>query len=149
MDVMRTFLSEVDGLDAGDVFGVLVADLALHPEAKRRAMLDRQCLAVHAIGEDGLRVKGVEQVDAFIIELALRHLVETVKDDIARFRRQPGHLQEVAERNASPLADRAPALVATVLGDLRARRQLPDLVERERKLFAHQAIDLEAPIGEL
>ena len=57
----------VDQLDAHDVFRLLVAELALDPQPQRRAMRDRQVLAVHAIGQDRLRMEGVDEVDAFVI----------------------------------------------------------------------------------
>src|SRR5438105_57387 len=59
-------IEPVDGLDAGDVLGVLVADVTLDPQPQRRAMGDRQGLAVHAIGENGLGMEGVEQIEAFV-----------------------------------------------------------------------------------
>src|SRR5436190_22998339 len=59
-----------DGLDAGQVFGVLVADLALDPQPQRRAVADRQRIAVHAVGQNGLRMQRIEQVEALVIEAA-------------------------------------------------------------------------------
>ncbi|EEF25729.1 conserved hypothetical protein, partial [Ricinus communis] len=58
-------LQAVDDLDAHDVLGLLVAELPLHAQAQRRAVADARVAAVHAVGEQGLRVKGIDQVEAF------------------------------------------------------------------------------------
>src|SRR5437899_3964793 len=43
-----------DGLEAHDVLGVFVAELALHPQAQRRPVRHRQGPVVHGVGENGL-----------------------------------------------------------------------------------------------
>ena len=54
-----------------------------------------------------------------------------VKEDVAGLRLQPGLLQDLAERDARPLADAAPALDAVVARDLGARRHGAEIGERE------------------
>src|SRR5579872_3910393 len=54
-------------LDPHDIFRHLIAELALDPEPQWRAMLDRQARAVHVIGEDRLRMEGVDEIDALVI----------------------------------------------------------------------------------
>jgi len=65
------------------------------------------------------------------------------------FGREAGLGQHVAELDAGPLADGAPAFIAIVHGDLGARRQSLDLVKRKGERPAHQPIDRQPPIGEL
>src|SRR5260370_14033933 len=66
-------------LDAVDVFGVLVADMTLHPQPQRRTVSDRQGFALHPVGHNGLRMEAGEQADALLIKAAVvggaRHLV--------------------------------------------------------------------------
>ena len=58
-----------DGLDPLHIFGVLVAELPFDPQAQRRAVGDRKQPAVHSPGQNGLRVEGIDEVDAFIIRV--------------------------------------------------------------------------------
>jgi len=60
----------VADLDAHDIFGVLVTEMALDAQAQRRSALDPQILAVQRIGKDRLRMKGIDQIDALIIAAA-------------------------------------------------------------------------------
>ena len=55
--------------DPHDVFGLLVAQLPLDPQAKGGTVADGQGLVVHAVSQDRLRVESVHQVDAFVIGL--------------------------------------------------------------------------------
>ena len=57
----------VGHLDAHDVFGLLVAELALDPQPQRRAMGDRQRPRRSGMGQDGLGMEGVDQVDALVV----------------------------------------------------------------------------------
>ncbi len=50
--------------DSRKIFSVLVAEVSPEAKANRSAMVGRQCLAIHAIGEERLRMKGVSHVDA-------------------------------------------------------------------------------------
>src|SRR5713226_10104435 len=54
-------------LDAHDVFRHLVAELPLEAQPQRRAVRNGQRLTVHVIGEDRLRMRSVDQVDALIV----------------------------------------------------------------------------------
>src|SRR5271165_2617115 len=57
----------VGELDALDVFGLLVAELALDPQAQGRAVGDVERLAVHGVGDQGLGMDGVHQGDALVV----------------------------------------------------------------------------------
>ena len=59
-------------------FSMLVAKVALDAQAKRRAVSDLQILAVHLVGEDGLRVEGVEIYALVIGSAAAQRLFELV-----------------------------------------------------------------------
>ncbi len=86
----------VDGFDPHHIFGVLVAELALDPEAERRAVADLERAVVHRPGEQGLRVEGVDQIEALIIRDAVE-IVGAVEDDEARLRPQSGAVQQQAQ----------------------------------------------------
>src|SRR4051812_37007526 len=115
----------VDGFDPHHELGVLVAELPFDPEAKRRAVADLEGFVVHRPGEDGLRVEGIDEIDALIIRIAAE-IVGAVEDYVAHLLPQPGAMQQQPQRHARPFADRAPALDAIVAGDLGARREPPD-----------------------
>jgi hypothetical protein len=57
----------IDGVNAHDVFGHLVAELTLHPQPQRRTMRHSQRLAIQLIGENGLGMDGIDKVDGFIV----------------------------------------------------------------------------------
>src|SRR3979490_3326388 len=57
--------------------------------------------------------------------------------------------QDLPERRASPFADAAPALDAIMSGDLGARGQDAQLLERQRQFVLDDAVDRQAPIGEM
>src|SRR5260370_20357686 len=76
-----------DRFDAHHIFGHFVAELTLDPEAQRGAMLDRQLGAVHVAGEDRLRMKGIDEIDALVISACslqgLLGRVGPMQDDVA------------------------------------------------------------------
>src|SRR5246127_3115145 len=57
----------LDEFDRHYIFGHLIAELALYPDAQRRTIGDRQRCAVHVVGENRLGVKGVPEADALVI----------------------------------------------------------------------------------
>src|SRR6202451_2242437 len=63
----------VDRLDAHDVFGHLVAELALDPEPQRRAVPDFERLVIHLVSKDGLRMKRVDEPDRLVIAARIVH----------------------------------------------------------------------------
>src|SRR5579863_2918139 len=97
-------------------------------------MLDGKSRAVHVIGEDGLGVKGVDQIDAFVILAGsverLLQRVRTIKDKISRAGLEPGKAKNLLERCAGPFADATPALDAIMAGDLGSGRQSAQVVQR-------------------
>ena len=60
-------IEPLHGLDASDVFGVLVADLALDPQPQRRAVADGKRRVVESMRKYRLRMESVDQINAFII----------------------------------------------------------------------------------
>src|SRR5437868_11907217 len=71
----------VDRLDPLDIFGLLVAELALDAEAQRGAVGDRQKMAVQPPGDQRLRMEGINQVNALVIRLVAEP-IGTMKHDI-------------------------------------------------------------------
>src|ERR1700756_1032928 len=57
--------------DAHDVLRHLVAELPFEAQPQRRAVGNGQPLAVHVIGEDRLRMRSIDEVDALIVAGAL------------------------------------------------------------------------------
>src|SRR3954468_242291 len=51
--------------DAGDVLDAFVAELSGYAESKRAAEADGKRTAVHAVGDESLRMQRVGHVDAF------------------------------------------------------------------------------------
>src|SRR5271165_4390600 len=106
----------VGELDALDVLGLLVAELALDPEAQRGAVGDVERPAVHGVGDQGLGMAGIHQREAFVV-LARRllaalgrlplQIVGAVEDRVLRLGQGTGRLQQQADRHAGPLADGA------------------------------------------
>src|SRR5579863_695422 len=77
-----------DGADAHDVFGHFIAELPFHPQPQRRPVLNGERRAVEVVGEDRLRMEGVDEVVSFVIMPgAVERLLEFVgaeKGDVAR-----------------------------------------------------------------
>ena len=126
-------------LDPHHIFGVLVAQLTLDPQAQRRTMLDRERAVVHRPGEDRLRVERVDQVDRFIIGPAIER-VGAMEDQEARAVLHARHIEDRGQLRSVPFPDRAPPLDAIVAGDLHPLRQRPDIGEREVERSRHQPV---------
>ena len=78
-------------------------------------------MAVHAPGEDRLRMEGVDQVDALVIGLVAEP-VGAVEDDVSGARAQARRVEDARQLDAVPFADRAPPFDAIVARDLHAVR---------------------------
>src|SRR5262245_26045697 len=104
----------LDELEADDVLGMLVSELALDAQAERRAVLDGQRLVVELVGEKRLRMHRVQHVDAFVVEpgTVVLHRIGAIEHDVSRLRFDTGRFEQRGEPRALPLADRAPALDA-------------------------------------
>src|SRR6202453_4601377 len=140
----------VDRLDAHDVFGHLVAKLALDPHSQGRSVLDLERRVVHLVSEDRLRMKRVDEPDRLVIAAGVvERLFERVgaeQGDIARLWLEPRSRQHRRQLRALPLADAAPALDAIVAGDLRARGQGAQVGERELYRPLDKAADFQFPV---
>src|SRR6266404_7667279 len=121
----------LDGFDPHDVFGHLVAKLTLEPQPQRRAMRDRQDGIVHVVGQDGLYVEGIRKIDALVVFRAGFHGVGAVEDDVSRLRLQGDLAEQSGTLHALPFADATPAFDAVMTRDLRARRKLAQLGQRQ------------------
>lgn len=130
-----------------DELCVLVAELALDPEADRGAVADRQLPVVHAVGEDCLRMKGVGEINALIVGHP-GEVIGAVQDHVARRRLHLDLVQHRAKRNPGPLPDRAPPFNAVVAGDLGAGRPGAQIGQGIGPWRLDQPIDRQPPIGE-
>ena len=129
--------------DALQVLHALVAHLPFDAQPHRRAVRDRQIAPVHAVGQDGLRMQRVEHVDA--VDPVVVRVERSTNRAVGRM---PAASSTQAERHAGPLADRRPAFLARVPRDLRPRRQLLQIGERERPRRGDPPLDRQPPVGE-
>src|SRR5690349_6329682 len=112
----------VDELDRMKVLRLLVAERTLDPEADRRAVAHRKNLVVEPVGEDCLRVVGVDEIRALVIGFGSRqapaHHVVAVIHTEARGRLDPRLVENRTESRTGPFGDAAPPFDAIVSGDL-------------------------------
>src|SRR6266571_927119 len=99
-----------------EVFQVFVTQLALDAQTHRRAVWDGKLAAVHAVGQQGLRVPGISHVEA------IPPSIDAIKEDVLRLGLNPDRIQHEGKRHTGPLRNRRPTLLADVFCDLRARR---------------------------
>src|SRR5712692_11964775 len=91
---------------------------ALDAQAEGRAVGQGQPLVIQVIGENGLLVEGVLEVQALVVLVAaFLERVEAVDDDVARGGLDADPLQQRGQAHALPLADSAPPLNAVVPRD--------------------------------
>src|SRR5205807_9266514 len=133
-------------LDAHDVLGHLVAELALDAQTERRAVLDRQRAVVDLVREDGLGMERVVEVDALVVPVpGAVHTVCAVEDDVPGSGADADLVENSAQRDSRPLGDRAPPLHTIVARDLRPRRKPPEALQRKARGTLHQPVRLEPP----
>src|SRR5262245_37995399 len=60
----------VDRLDAGDEFRHLVAELPFYAETHRRTVFQFQRPPIHLVGENGLGMEGIDEIDALVVDIA-------------------------------------------------------------------------------
>ena len=138
-----------------------------HDQAQREAVLGRQRLAVHRVGDQHLVAKRLGQRQAALVLLHLAALeapIETPEEHLHRLPLEPRLVEQAAQRDAGPLgvpdrlqqprlaerAGREPG--APVAGALQGhgegrRRQRAQLRERQRELALDPAADPESPIA--
>src|SRR5262249_39573168 len=134
-----------DEFERADVFGVLVTELRLDAQSQRRAVVDGQRAIVQFVREDRLWVNGVDQVDAFVVGVAVVVGVHAAKDDVFRVGFGFDPLYDLYQPHAFPFADDAPAFDAIVARDLRARRHGFQFFERKTCRLFDQTGDFQTP----
>src|SRR5713226_745636 len=105
--------------DAGDIFDALVPELPGNAKSKGSAEADGKLTAVHAVGNESLRVQRVGHVDAFP-PVGLNRTV----DNISGVGENPRKIQDVRQRHADPFGNVRPALLARQMSDLAAYGKL-------------------------
>ena len=88
-------------MHAGHIFCVLIAQLAFDPEPQRRAVGYGQGLSVQLMRQYGLRLKAIQQIDAFIIGPSSQ-TVSTMKNQKPRAGVQLRNIEQDFQRHASP-----------------------------------------------
>src|ERR1700722_3206932 len=74
--------------------------------------------------------------------------VQAVKYDIASLGLDPDEFQQPTQWDARPLTNGAPAHVAAVHRDLRARRHGANLIKRKTRGLRYQPLDRQLPVAE-
>src|ERR1700733_12796469 len=88
----------IHDLDAVDVLRVLVADLQLDAQPQRGPVLHWERFAVHTVSEDRLRMRGIEEIEALVVVVAVEFdLVEAVKHHVAGALLQPSEPEHARE----------------------------------------------------
>jgi hypothetical protein len=126
--------------DAPEELHALVAELLLDSQSYRRAVADRQIASVHSIRQDGLRMQRIQHVDAVNPTVIRVVLHESSRRAHAR------RFENCAQRDAGPLRNRRPALLARVPRDLRARWHALQFFQREGARPCHAAFHHQSPI---
>src|SRR4029078_12477839 len=139
----------IDPLDAHHIFRHLVTELPLDPEPQRGAVGNWKSLIVHLVGENGLRMVGVNEPDRFIVFVfflaGLEQIVGTIEHDIARIRLELDAIEQRGKRYTLPFADAAPSLDAIMPRDLRVRRHGTKLGKRQFQRLLDEASDAKLP----
>src|SRR6266511_1522758 len=146
---LTDFLQGRNKLERADIFGVLVAKLIFNAQTKRRAVVDRHGPVVQLVGENRLRMNGVDEIDAFIIIVAVAVGIHTAKNHILGLGQRLDSIHDLFQAYAFPLTDDAPTFDAIVTRDLGARWHGFQFSERETRRLFNQAGDLEPPFGPL
>ncbi len=129
-------IEAVRHFEGADVFGHLVAELALHAHSQWRTVGDRKRRVVHPMSEDRLRMARIDHVDGLVVaHLAGKRPFDRVHapdHDVARFGTNACCIQHGRERNASPFRDAGPSFHAVVTRYLRALGHGPEVCQAER-----------------
>src|SRR6202050_1379333 len=122
----------LDRANSHHILGVFVTQLSLNAQSQRCAVGDGQPFAVELIGENCLRMKGVNEIDTLVVRVCT-HLqsISTIKHDVTCARVQAREVEHCAQRHARPLAYGAPPLYTTVASNLRARRHRTQMIKRQ------------------
>src|SRR5271163_3221318 len=106
--------------------------------------------AVKVIGEDCLWMKGVDEIDTFVVRVCTGlQNIGTIKYDITGTWAESHHTQHCAQWYARPLADGAPPLDTIVTRNLRTRRHRTQLIKRQFLRARHQPIDFQSPLTKI
>ncbi len=116
----------ISHFDAHQVLGVLVTKLPLDPQSQRGPMGDLERRIIHRVGKDGLRVKCIEQINAFIVprRAVVRGVVviRAMEHHVTGVIGQSGLLQKMRHWHTGLLADRTPPFHTVMTRDLGALR---------------------------
>src|SRR5258705_6278379 len=131
-------VESLDELDATHVLGRLVAELALDPEAERRAVGHRQRLLVHVVRENGLLVGRVLEIDTLVVPVAaFPERIEAVKHHIAGPGLDADLIQQGRQAGGPPHSAVAPRLHAGMAPGPGAGREPTPLRPRARLSTLH------------
>src|SRR5690348_7640123 len=122
-------------------------------------MWNGQRLAIHFIGQNGLRMRREFHIEYFIeglierlgklcLDRFLPHLIGG-EDDVSRSRHQLAQLENLGQRDSAPFGYARPSLDAVMQRDLRLFGQLAQILQGEFHGLFDKAIDLKLVILEI
>src|ERR1041385_791023 len=115
-------------------------------------MIRGQSFAIHAVGEQRLRMKSVGHVDTLKQcahnRPALIGILEGLEDDVSRLRTRSDVIQHRCQPYAGPFGDIGPTLFAGMQDDMTFCRQALQFFERKRHRTRNQPLDRHAPVLE-
>jgi hypothetical protein len=99
---------------------------------------DRKFLAVHTVGEQALRVPGIDHFNAvplafdalFVYRVKVR--VEPKEHNVLRLREDSDEIQNVGKTDTSPLGNKGPTLFAGLMEDMALGGKPLQILEREK-----------------
>src|SRR5262245_31256895 len=128
-------------------------------------MRDRQRLTVHLVGEDGLGMQGVDEIEALVVadglvvqgraglsftsRFAAFHGVRAVKDHKSSLRPRTRPRKNLRQGRPRPFADAAPAFDAIMARNLGSGWKCSQSRQRQSEGIGNEAIEAHPPIDEV
>jgi hypothetical protein len=141
--------------DPGEIFRALAAELAGYAYTKRSAVTRREeLLAIHPIGQQGLRMPGVGHIDAVplafnrLLVCCLKIAIGAKKHNVLSLRQDSDQVQNLGKRDANPFGYEGPALFAGLMENMPLGRKPLQFRKREEPRAGDQAVDFESPVQE-
>src|ERR1051326_611687 len=134
------------------IFGVFISEMAREAKPDGSAVVGGQGLAIHAVGEQGLRMKSVGHIDAFKQcahnRPGLVWIFEWLEDNIPCLRARSDEIQHRCQPYAGPFGDIGPTFFTGMHNGMTFCRQTFQFFERKRHGTRNQAFDRHAPVLE-
>src|SRR3984893_13120727 len=127
-------------VDFGEILDVFVAELDRRVDSQRRAVVGVQIMAVHAIGEQSLRMKRAAEVPRRPVDGVERAKLYVAHAGVDAYR-----AREIAQAQTVPRRDRRPAFDAVMAHAHGGLRHGLQLIKREHAWARNHPAHLERP----